>query len=45
MRLKKLIFIIIAILSLISFAKAELNISLKTYLDENELDKGLNEIY
>jgi len=45
MRLKKLIFIIIAILSLISFAKAELNISLKKYLDENDLDKGLNQIY
>ena len=45
MRLKKLIFIIIAILSLISFAKADLNISLKRYLDENDLDKGLTQIY
>ena len=45
MRLKKLIIIIIAILSLISFAKAELNISLKKYLDENDLDKGLTQIY
>ena len=45
MRLKKLIFIIIAILSPISFAKAELNISLKKYLDENDLDKGLTQIY
>ena len=45
MRLKKLIFIIIAILSIISFAKAELNISLKKYLDENDLDKGLTQIY
>jgi hypothetical protein len=45
MRLKKLIFIIIAILSLISFAKAELNIPLKKYLDENDLDKGLTQIY
>ena len=45
MRLKKLIFIIIAILSLISFAKAELNISLKKYLDENDLDKGLTQIF
>jgi len=45
MRLKKLIFIIIAILSLISFAKAELNTSLKKYLDENDLDKGLTQIY
>ena len=32
MRIKKLIFIIIAILSLISFAKADSNISLKGYL-------------
>ena len=45
MRLKKLIFIIVAILSPISFAKAELNISLKKYLDENDLDKGLTQIY
>ena len=45
MRLKKLIFTIIAILSLISFAKAELNTSLKKYLDENDLDKGLTQIY
>ena len=45
MRLKKLIFIIITILSPISFAKAELNISLKKYLDENDLDKGLTQIY
>jgi hypothetical protein len=45
MRLKKLIFIITAILSLISFAKAELNISLKKYLDKNDLDKGLTQIY
>ena len=45
MRLKKLIFIIIDILSPISFAKAELNISLKKYLDENDLDKGLTQIY
>ena len=45
MRLKKLILIIIAMLSFISFAKAELNISLKKYLDENDLDKGLTQIY
>ena len=45
MRLKKLIFIIVAILPPISFAKAELNISLKKYLDENDLDKGLTQIY
>ena len=45
MRLKKLIFTIIAMLSLISLAKAELNTSLKKYLDENDLDKGLTQIY
>ena len=45
MRLKKLIFIIITILSLANYAKAELNISLKKYLDENDLDKGLTQIY
>jgi len=45
MRLKKLPLIIIAILSPMSFAKAELNISLKKYLDENDLDKGLTQIY
>ena len=45
MRLKKLIFIIITILSLTNHAKADLNISLKKYLDENDLDKGLTQIY
>ena len=45
MRLKKLIFIIIAILSLTSYAKADLNTSLKKYLDENDLDMGLTQIY
>ena len=45
MRIKKLIFIIISILSLIIFAKADLNISLKKYLDENDLDKGLTQIF
>ena len=45
MRLKKLIFIIITVLSLTSYAKADLNISLKKYLDENDLDKGLTQIY
>ena len=45
MRLKKLIFIIITILSLANYAKADLNISLKKYLDENDLDKGLTQIY
>ena len=45
MRLKKLIFIIITILSLANYAKADLNISLKKYLDENDLDEGLTQIY
>ena len=45
MRIKKLIFITIAVLFLTNFAKAELNISLKKYLDENELDKSLTQIY
>ena len=30
---------------LTSFAKADLNISLKKYLDENDLDKSLTQIY
>ena len=45
MRLRKLIFIIITVLSLTSYAKADLNISLKKYLDENDLDKGLTQIF
>ena len=45
MRLKKLIFIIITILSLANYAKADLNISLKKYLDENDLEKGLTQIF
>ena len=45
MRLRKLIFIIITILSLTNYAKADLNISLKKYLDENDLDKGLTQIF
>ena len=32
-------------MSLTSYAKADLNISLKKYLDENDLDKGLTQIY
>jgi hypothetical protein len=32
-------------LSLANYAKADLNISLKKYLDENDLDKGLTQIY
>ena len=34
-----------AIFSLTSYAVADLNISLKKYLDENDLDKGLTQIY
>ena len=45
MRIKKLIFIITTILSLTSFAKADLNISLKKFLDEKDLEKGLTQIY
>ena len=45
MRIKKLIFITITILFLTNFAKADLNISLKKYLDENDLDKSLTQIY
>ena len=45
MRLKKIIFIIITVLSVTSYAKADLNISLKKYLDENDLDKGLTQIF
>ncbi len=35
----------IAMSFLTSFAKADLNISLKKYLDENDLDKSLTQIY
>ena len=45
MRVKKIILIITCILSLTSFAKADLNISLTKYLDENDLDKGLTQIF
>ena len=45
MSVKKIILIITCILSLTSFAKADLNISLTKYLDENDLDKGLTQIY
>ena len=45
MRVKKIILIITCIFSLTSFAKADLNISLTKYLDENDLDKGLTQIY
>ena len=42
---KKIILTIIGVLFLTNFAKADLNISLKKYLDENDLDKGLTQIY
>ena len=45
MRVKKIILIITCILSLTSFAKADLNTSLTKYLDENDLDKVLTQIY
>ena len=42
---KKIILTIIGVLFLTNFAKADLNISLKKYLDENDLDKGLTQIF
>ena len=45
MRIKKIIFIIISILSLTSFAKADLNISLKKYLDGKDLEEGSTQIF
>ena len=45
MRIIKPILIIIGILSMTSFAKANLNISLKKYLDGKDLDKGSTQIY
>ena len=41
----KLIIITIFILSLSNFAKADLNISLKKYLDGKDLEKGSTQIY
>ena len=41
----KIILTIIGVLFLTNFAKADLNISLKEYLDENDLDKGLTQIF
>ena len=41
----KLIIVIIFILSLTNFANADLNISLKKYLDEKDLEKGSTQIY
>ena len=45
MKAIKLIFIIISILILVSFAKAEFNISLKEYLDKKNLEKVSTQIY
>ena len=45
MRMKKLILIIIGILFLTSLVKADLNTSLKKYLDEKDLEEGLTQIY
>ena len=45
MRIIKPILIIIGILSMTSFAKANLNISLKKYLDGKDLEKSLTQIY
>ena len=41
----KLAIIIIFILNLSNFAKADLNISLKNYLDGKDLEKGSTQIY
>ena len=41
----KLIFITVFILSLSNFANADLNISLKKYLDGKDLEKGSTQIY
>jgi hypothetical protein len=41
----KLVIIIVFILSLSNFAKADLNVSLKQYLDGKDLEKGSTQIY
>ena len=41
----KLVIIIVFILILSNFAKADLNISLKNYLDGKDLEKGSTQIY
>ena len=41
----KLVIITILILNLSNFAKADLNISLKNYLDGKDLEKGSTQIY
>ena len=45
--MKKINFftIIIVLLTITNFAKAELNIPLKKYLDEKDLEKGSTQIY
>ena len=45
MKKMKLVIITILILNLSNFAKADLNISLKKYLDGKDLEKGLTQIY
>ena len=45
MKKNKLVIIIIFILSFINIAKADLNISLKKYLDGKDLEKGSTQIY
>ena len=42
---KKIILTIIGVLFLTNFAKADLNISLKDYLEGKDLDKGPTQIY
>ena len=41
----KFIIIIFFILSLTNFVKADLNISLKEYLDDKDIEKGSTQIY
>ena len=45
MKIIKLFFVVISSLLITNFAKAESNISLKKYLDENDLEKGSTQIY
>ena len=45
MKKNKLVIIIIFILSFINIAKADLNISLKKYLDGKDIEKGSTQIY
>ena len=45
MKKMKLVIITILILNLSNFAKADLNISLKNYLDGKDLEKGSTQIY